>query len=94
MWRRTRAAWRCSRRKAAGAAFQTERPSEQSIVSNVYKGRVHLDPARHGRPAFIDIGIDKAGFLHVDDVLYDLLAALPLGWRCSQAQAAAASRGS
>jgi ribonuclease G len=56
----------------------TERPSEQSIVSNVYKGRVSsILPGMQA--AFIDIGIDKAGFLHVDDVLYDLLAALPSG---------------
>jgi ribonuclease G len=54
----------------------TERPSEQSIVSNVYKGRVtSILPGMQA--AFVDIGIDKAGFLHVDDVLYDLLAALP-----------------
>jgi ribonuclease G len=51
----------------------TERPSEQSIVSNVYKGRVSsILPGMQA--AFIDIGIDKAGFLHVDDVIYDLLA--------------------
>lgn len=51
----------------------TERPSEQSIVSNVYKGRVSsILPGMQA--AFVDIGIDKAGFLHVDDVIYDLLA--------------------
>jgi ribonuclease G len=51
----------------------TERPSEQSIVSNVYKGRVNsILPGMQA--AFVDIGIDKAGFLHVDDVIYDLLA--------------------
>ncbi|MES2201853.1 MAG: Rne/Rng family ribonuclease [candidate division FCPU426 bacterium] len=56
----------------------TERPSEQSIVSNVYKGRVtSILPGMQA--AFVDIGIEKAGFLHVDDVLYDLLAALPSG---------------
>ncbi len=50
----------------------TERPSEQSIVGNVYKGRVNsILPGMQA--AFIDIGIDKAGFLHVDDVLYDML---------------------
>lgn len=51
----------------------TERPSEQSIVSNVYKGRVNsILPGMQA--AFVDIGIDKAGFLHVDDVAFDLLA--------------------
>jgi ribonuclease G len=50
----------------------TERPSEQSIVGNVYKGRVtSILPGMQA--AFVDIGIDKAGFLHVDDVLYDMV---------------------
>jgi ribonuclease G len=50
----------------------TERMSEQSIVGNVYKGTVtSILPGMQA--AFVDIGIDKAGFLHVDDVLYDML---------------------
>lgn len=58
----------------------TERPTEQSIVSNVYKGRVtSVLPGMQA--AFVDIGIEKAGFLHVDDVLYDLLASMKEGKR-------------
>ena len=54
----------------------TERPSEQSIVGNVYKGRVtSILPGMQA--AFVDIGIDKAGFLHVDDVLYDMVQSKP-----------------
>ncbi len=54
----------------------TERPSEQSIVGNVYKGRVNsILPGMQA--AFVDIGIEKAGFLHVDDVLYDMVEAEP-----------------
>lgn len=54
----------------------TERTSEQSIVGNVYKGTVtSILPGMQA--AFVDIGIDKAGFLHVDDVLYDMLGAKP-----------------
>jgi ribonuclease G len=54
----------------------TERKTEQSIVGNVYKGTVtSILPGMQA--AFIDIGIDKAGFLHVDDVLYDMLSAKP-----------------
>ena len=54
----------------------TERKTEQSIVGNVYKGTVtSILPGMQA--AFIDIGIDKAGFLHVDDVLYDMLSSKP-----------------
>ncbi|HTB34616.1 MAG TPA: ribonuclease E/G, partial [bacterium] len=56
----------------------TERKTEQSIVGNVYKGTVtSILPGMQA--AFVDIGIDKAGFLHVDDVLYDMLSSKPGG---------------
>ena len=54
----------------------TERKTEQSIVGNVYKGTVNsILPGMQA--AFVDIGIDKAGFLHVDDVLYDMVGGRP-----------------
>jgi ribonuclease G len=54
----------------------TERKTEQSIVGNVYKGTVtSILPGMQA--AFVEIGIDKAGFLHVDDVLYDMLGSSP-----------------
>ena len=49
------------------AEFYIERDSEKSIVSNIYKGRVtKVLPGMQA--AFIDIGIEKAGFLYVNDV--------------------------
>jgi ribonuclease G len=58
--------------------FMVERASEQSMVGNCYKGRVtSILPGMQA--AFIEIGIEKAGFLHVDDVLYDMFAENPGG---------------
>ena len=45
-----------------------ERRWSRSIVGNVYKGRV--DNVLPGlEAAFVDVGIDKNGFLHVDDIV-------------------------
>ncbi|HKP92055.1 MAG TPA: Rne/Rng family ribonuclease [Thermoleophilaceae bacterium] len=45
-----------------------ERRWSRSIVGNIYKGRV--DNVLPGlEAAFVDIGIDKNGFLHVDDIV-------------------------
>src|SRR5207248_6118659 len=45
-----------------------ERRSSRSIVGNIYKGRV--DNVLPGlEAAFVDVGIDKNGFLHVDDIV-------------------------
>ncbi len=53
--------------------LMVERSAEQSIVGNCYKGRVaSILPGMQA--AFVDIGLEKAGFLHVDDVLYDLVS--------------------
>jgi ribonuclease G len=58
---------------ANGAAWRTaelyvERRGRRSIVGNIYKGRV--DNALPGlEAAFVDIGLEKNGFLHVDDVV-------------------------
>ncbi|MBI4925432.1 MAG: Rne/Rng family ribonuclease [Bdellovibrio sp.] len=44
-----------------------ERPSEKGIVGNIYKGRVtRVLPGMQA--AFVDIGLEKAAFLYVDDV--------------------------
>ena len=41
----------------------------RSIVGNVYKGKV--DNVLPGlEAAFVDIGLDKNGFLHADDVVF------------------------
>jgi len=58
---------------ADGAVWRTaelyvERRGRRSIVGNIYKGRV--DNALPGlEAAFVDIGLEKNGFLHVDDIV-------------------------
>ena len=45
-----------------------ERRGNRSIVGNVYKGRV--DNVLPGlEAAFVDVGLDKNGFLHADDIV-------------------------
>jgi ribonuclease E len=46
-----------------------ERSDERTLVGNVYKGRVvRVEPSIGA--AFIDVGLERAGFLHVDDVVH------------------------
>src|SRR5215204_5532457 len=50
------------------AEIYFERRGGRSIVGNIYKGRV--DNVLAGlEAAFVDIGLDKNGFLHVDEIL-------------------------
>jgi len=50
------------------AELYIERRGNRSIVGNVYKGRV--DTALAGlEAAFVDIGLEKNGFLHVDEIV-------------------------
>ncbi|MBV9050615.1 MAG: ribonuclease E/G, partial [Solirubrobacterales bacterium] len=50
------------------AELYLERRSSRSIVGNIYKGRV--DNVLPGlEAAFIDIGLEKNGFLHVDEIV-------------------------
>src|ERR687893_612509 len=45
-----------------------ERRGSRSIVGNIYKGRV--DNVLPGlEAAFVDIGLEKNGFLHVDEIV-------------------------
>ncbi|MDQ6841294.1 MAG: ribonuclease E/G, partial [Actinomycetota bacterium] len=63
------------RRKPAeiGAGYRVaelylERRGDRSIVGNIYKGRV--DNVLAGlEAAFVDIGLEKNGFLHVDEIV-------------------------
>ena len=62
------------RRKPAGQAdykvaeLYLERRGSRSIVGNIYKGRV--DNVLAGlEAAFVDIGLEKNGFLHVDEIV-------------------------
>jgi len=50
------------------AELYLERRGDRSIVGNIYKGRV--DNVLPGlEAAFVDIGLDKNGFLHVDEIV-------------------------
>jgi ribonuclease G len=56
------------RRKPRVAELYLERRGQRSIVGNIYKGRV--DNVLPGlEAAFVDIGLDKNGFLHVDEIV-------------------------
>ena len=48
--------------------FYLERPAEKGLVGNIYCGRiVRVLPGMQA--AFVDIGLERAGFLYVDDVI-------------------------
>ena len=48
--------------------FMVERNTQRGLAGNVYKGRVmRVLPGMQA--AFVDIGLEKAGFLHVSDFL-------------------------
>src|SRR5207247_10160629 len=50
------------------AELYVERRGRRSIVGNIYKGKV--DNVLPGlEAAFVDIGLDRNGFLHVDDIV-------------------------
>jgi ribonuclease G len=51
---------------AAVAELHVESGGERSIVGNIYKGRV-LRVLPGMQAAFVDIGLDKAAFMHVSD---------------------------
>lgn len=47
--------------------FHLERPAEKGLVGNIYRGRVvRVLPGMQA--AFVDIGLERTGFLYVDDV--------------------------
>ncbi|MCX7822370.1 MAG: Rne/Rng family ribonuclease [Syntrophobacterales bacterium] len=48
--------------------FYFERPSDKGITGNIYKGRV-IKVLPGMQSAFVDIGLEKAAFLHVGDVI-------------------------
>src|SRR5256885_3603949 len=50
--------------------YYLERKNEKGIVGNIYKGKVvRVLPGMQG--AFVDIGLDKAAFLYVGDIVSD-----------------------
>lgn len=47
--------------------FHLERPTEKGLAGNIYQGRVvRVLPGMQA--AFVDIGLDRTGFLYVDDI--------------------------
>ena len=62
---------RAPRTRSAGyrvAELYIERRGSRSIVGNIYKGRV--DNVLDGlEAAFVDIGLEKNGFLHIDEIV-------------------------
>jgi len=49
------------------AEFHLQRPTERGLVGNIYRGRVvRVLPGMQA--AFVDIGLERTGFLYVDDV--------------------------
>src|SRR6476646_2896961 len=70
---RTTTGRRRRRQKSPQAEFRVaelylERRGSRSIVGNIYKGRV--DNVLQGlEAAFVDIGLEKNGFLHVDEIV-------------------------
>lgn len=50
------------------AEFYVERPGQASLVGNIYKGRVENVLAGM-EAAFVDIGLERNGFLYVDEVV-------------------------
>src|SRR5215208_8080200 len=60
------------------AEIYFERRGGRSIVGNIYKGKV--DNVLPGlEAAFVDIGLDKNGFLHVDDIVMPRVAIARVG---------------
>ena len=50
--------------------FYQERPVEKGLVGNIYQGRVvRVLPGMQA--AFVDLGLERTGFLYVDDVRAD-----------------------
>ncbi|MBU0674550.1 MAG: Rne/Rng family ribonuclease [Proteobacteria bacterium] len=48
--------------------YYLERPAEKGLISNIYKGRVkRVLPGMQA--AFVDVGLERTGFLYVDDVM-------------------------
>ena len=53
-------------RRRSLAEFLVERKEEMGIAGNIYKGKVaRVLPGMQA--AFVEIGMDKAGFLHASD---------------------------
>ncbi|MEN8188487.1 MAG: Rne/Rng family ribonuclease [Thermodesulfobacteriota bacterium] len=53
------------------AEYHMQRPAEKGLVGNIYRGKVvRVLPGMQA--AFVDVGLDRTGFLYVDDVYISL----------------------
>ncbi len=61
--------------------FYMERPNEKGLVGNIYLGKVvRVLPGMQA--AFVDIGLERTGFLYVDDVRVDKVNFEKRIWQC------------
>ena len=74
-----------------------ERASKRGLVGNIYKGKVvRVLPGMEA--AFIDVGLERAAFLHVSDVAGSVFGAMrchdeiPASTPCSSASASTGGR--
>ena len=86
-----------ARRWTSGAGYRIaelyiERRGGRSIVGNIYKGKV--DNVLPGlEAAFVDIGLEKNGFLHVDEIVLPGVEAPKRGrGECALARSPSCSR--
>lgn len=57
--------------------YYIERPSDKTIVGNIYKGRIETIVPSIGA-AFVDIGLDKKGFLYLSDIVEPIEPIIPI----------------
>ena len=57
--------------------YYIERPTDKTIVGNIYKGRIETIVPSIGA-AFVDIGLDKKGFLYLSDIVEPIEPIIPI----------------
>jgi len=57
--------------------YYIERPTDKTIVGNIYKGKIEALVPSIGA-AFVDIGLDKKGFLYLSDVVEPIEPVAPV----------------
>ena len=57
--------------------YYIERPTDKTIVGNIYKGKIETIVPSIGA-AFVDIGLDKKGFLYLSDIVEPIEPIIPI----------------
>lgn len=57
--------------------YYIERPTDKTIVGNIYKGKIETIVPSIGA-AFVDIGMDKKGFLYLSDIVEPIEPIIPV----------------